>query len=83
MPGIQVPELIHRCRRTLDRAVRDGFDVLAPAQRAHLDRFWDRADVRVQARLNPVRQQQAVRWNLYQIAQASWRAEGAGVPAKG
>ena len=39
--------------------------------------------VRVQPRLNPVRQQQAVRWNLYQIAQASWRAEGAGVPAKG
>jgi len=39
--------------------------------------------VRVQARLNPVRQQQAVRWNLYQVAQASWRAEGAGVPAKG
>jgi alpha,alpha-trehalose phosphorylase len=81
--SIPVPELVDRCRRTLDRAVRDGFDVLAAAQRANLDRFWDRADVRVQARLNPVRQQQAVRWNLYQIAQASWRAEGAGVPAKG
>ena len=81
--SISVPELVDRCCRTLDRAVRDGFDVLAAAQRANLDRFWDRADVRVQARLNPVRQQQAVRWNLYQIAQASWRAEGAGVPAKG
>ena len=81
--SIPVPELVDRCRRTLDRAVRDGFDVLAAAQRANLDRFWDRADVRVQARLNPVRQQQAVRWNLYQVAQASWRAEGAGVPAKG
>src|SRR5207342_3647534 len=53
--GIPVPELVERCRRTLDRAVRDGFDVLAAAQRANLDRF----------------------------AQASWRAEGAGVPAKG
>jgi alpha,alpha-trehalose phosphorylase len=81
--SIPVPELVDRCRRTLDRAVRDGFDVLAAAQRANLDRFWDRADVRLRARLNPVRQQQAVRWNLYQIAQASWRAEGAGVPAKG
>ncbi len=81
--SIPVPELVDRCRRTLDRAVPDGFDVLAAAQRANLDRFWDRADVRVQARLNPVRQQQAVRWNLYQVAQASWRAEGAGVPAKG
>jgi alpha,alpha-trehalose phosphorylase len=72
--SIPVPELVDRCHRTLDRAVRDGFDVLAAAQRANLDRFWDRADVQVKARLNPVRQQQAVRWNLYQIAQASWRA---------
>ena len=43
--GIGVPELVDRCRRTLDRAVRDGFDALAVAQRAKLDRFWDRADV--------------------------------------
>ena len=81
--SIPVPELVDRCRRTLDRAVRDGFDVLLETQRANLARFWDRADVQVQARLNPVRQQQAVRWNLYQVAQATWRAEGAGVPAKG
>ncbi len=81
--SIPVPELVNRCRRTLDRAVREGFEVLVTSQRHHLDQFWDRADVRVQARLNPVRQQQAIRWNLYQVAQASWRAEGAGVPAKG
>ena len=81
--NIAVPELVNRCRRTLDRAVRDGFDPLAASQRENLARFWDRADVRLQTRLNPVRQQQAVRWNLYQVAQASWRAEGAGVPAKG
>ena len=81
--SIPVPELVNRCRRTLDRAVREGFDVLAASQRANLAQFWDRADVRLQTRLNPVRQQQAVRWNLYQVAQASWRVEGAGVPAKG
>ncbi|MGP8001333.1 MAG: glycoside hydrolase family 65 protein [Streptosporangiaceae bacterium] len=81
--SIPVPELVNRCRRTLDRAVRDGFDILLKAQRAHLARFWDRADVQLQTRLNPVRQQQAVRWNLYQVAQATWHAEGAGVPAKG
>ena len=81
--SIPVPELVDRCRRTLDRAVRDGFEILVTSQRANLDRFWDRADVRVQARLRPQRQQQAIRWNLYQVAQASWRAEGAGVPAKG
>jgi alpha,alpha-trehalose phosphorylase len=56
--SIPVPELVDWCRRTLDRAVRDGFDALAAAQRANLDRFWDRADVQVQTRLNPVRQQQ-------------------------
>ena len=81
--SIPVPELVDRCRRTLDRAVPDGFDTLLASQRVNLARFWDRADVRVQTRLNPVRQQQAVRWNLFQVAQATWRAEGAGVPAKG
>ncbi len=78
-----VTELADRCRRTLDRTVRDGFGSLVTSQRENLDRFWDRADVRVQARLHPLRQQQAIRWNLYQVAQASWRAEGSGIPAKG
>jgi alpha,alpha-trehalose phosphorylase len=81
--SVPAPELVDRCRRTLDRAVRDGFDSLVTSQRANLDRFWDRADVRVNTRLSPVRHQQAIRWNLYQVAQASWRAEGAGIAAKG
>ncbi|HCU97362.1 MAG TPA: family 65 glycosyl hydrolase [Actinobacteria bacterium] len=81
--SVGVPELIDRCRRTLDRTVRDGFQVLLTSQREHLDRFWDHADVRVQSRHNPVRHQQAIRWNLFQVAQASWRAEGSGIPAKG
>lgn len=76
-------ELTARCARTLDRARRDGFDALLASQRAHLDRFWDRADVRVEQNRDPVRLQQAIRWNLFQLAQATWRAEGAGVPAKG
>jgi alpha,alpha-trehalose phosphorylase len=78
-----VPELAGRCCRTLDRAVRGGFDALLASQREHLDRFWDRADVRVRSMRDTVRQQQAIRWNLYQVAQASWRAEGTGIPAKG
>ena len=81
--SIPVPELAGRCRRTLDRAVSGGFEVIAAAQRVQLDRFWDRADVRVQGGENLVRPQQAIRWNLFQVAQASWRAEGAGIPAKG
>jgi alpha,alpha-trehalose phosphorylase len=76
-------ELTERVSRTLDRATRDGFDALLNSQRAHLDRFWDRADVRVEAGPESTRLQQAIRWNLFQLAQATWRAEGAGVPAKG
>ena len=72
--SIAVSELVDRCRRTLDRAVSGGFDMIAAAQREQLDRFWDRADMRVQAGKNPVRHQQAIRWNLFQVAQASWRA---------
>jgi alpha,alpha-trehalose phosphorylase len=77
-------ELIHRAGRTLDRARDAGFERVVEVQREHLDRFWSRADVRLQ----PVhddggRLQQAVRWNLFQLCQATWRAEGTGIPAKG
>ncbi len=81
--SVPVPELVDRCRRTLDRVRADGVYALMTSQRENLDRFWDHADVRLQTRRNPVRYQQAVRWNLYQVAQASWRAEGTGIPAKG
>jgi alpha,alpha-trehalose phosphorylase len=63
--------------------VADGFEELRAAQRRNLDRFWDRADVTVVDRRSPVRMQQAVRWNIFQLAQASWRTEGASIPAKG
>src|SRR3954447_4151136 len=76
-------ELVERCGRALNRARSGGFDALRTAQREHLDRFWDRADVRVEAGRTNARLQQAIRWNLFQVAQATWRAEGAGVPAKG
>ncbi len=81
--SIPVPELVDRCRRTLDRVRADGVYALMTSQREHLDRFWDHADVQLKSRRNPVRHQQAVRWNLFQVAQASWRAEGTGIPAKG
>jgi alpha,alpha-trehalose phosphorylase len=77
-------ELAQRCRWTLDRAVAQGFTALVRAQRRHLDHFWDRADVRVETKApDSLRTRQAVRWNLFQLCQATWRAEGAGVPAKG
>ena len=76
-------DLAARCTRTLARVKGDGFESLLAAQRDNLDRFWDRADVVVDDRRTPVRVQQAIRWNVFQLAQATWRAEGSGIPAKG
>ena len=73
-------ELVDRAGRTLDRAVRDGFELLVDAQRAYLADFWERADLQVDG---PRRIQQAIRWNLFQLLQAAARAEGTGIPAKG
>lgn len=73
-------ELIDRCTRTLDRAVRDGFEALEAAQRSFLDYFWSRSDVLVDTE---TRVQQAIRWNIFQVCQAAARAETTGIPAKG
>ncbi|MCR2828209.1 glycoside hydrolase family 65 protein, partial [Microbacterium sp. zg.Y909] len=73
-------ELVDRCRRTLDRAQSGGVDVLFERQRAWLDGFWDRSDVRIGGHDDL---QQATRWCLFQLAQAAARADGRGVPAKG
>jgi alpha,alpha-trehalose phosphorylase len=82
--SVAVEELARRARHTLDRVTAAGFESLLTAQRSCLDRFWDRADVTLEdSERHPVRMQQAVRWNIFQLAQASWRAEGAGIPAKG
>ncbi len=73
-------ELVDRTTRTLDRAVRTGFTSLEASQRSYLDEAWSRADIEVEG---PPRVQQAVRWNLFQLLQASARAETTGIPAKG
>ena len=75
-------ELCERAERTLDRAKAHGFDTLLTSQRSYLDDFWQRSDVRVGTTIHP-KAQQCMRWNLLQLLQATARAEGAGVPAKG
>ncbi|MEX0869495.1 MAG: hypothetical protein WD011_07465, partial [Nitriliruptoraceae bacterium] len=77
---VPAPELIDRAARALDRAVAQGFSALADSQREWLDDAWTRADVVVDG---ADRVQQAVRWNLFQLLQASARAETTGIPAKG
>ncbi len=86
--GVPVSELRDRAERTLERAVRQGFDELLDGQRSFLADFWSRSDVQVDGDAEAMERprgelQQAIRWNLLQILQAVGRAEGAGVPAKG
>jgi alpha,alpha-trehalose phosphorylase len=73
-------ELIDRCRRTLDRIRAAGVAAQYSKQREWLAEFWARSDVEIPGHADV---QQAVRWNLFQLAQASARADGLGVPAKG
>ena len=76
----QAEELCQRAERTLDRAVQHDFSHLLQSQRRFLDDFWHRSDVEVRGQTG---WQQTVRFNLFHICQATARAEGAGVPAKG
>jgi alpha,alpha-trehalose phosphorylase len=78
--GVPVRELVDRARRTLDRTLVEGLEAQYEAQRRWLDAYWHRTDVVVHGK--PALQQ-AIRWNLFQIAQAAARAEQSGVPAKG
>lgn len=73
-------ELGDRAERTLERAVELGVAELFTEQRDWLDDFWARSDVELGGQ--PLLQQ-AIRWNLFQLAQASARTDGGGVAAKG
>ena len=76
----QAEELCLRADRTLDRAIRQGFSALLASQRRFVDDFWNRSDVVVR---DHAEWQQTMRFNLFQICQATARAEGSGVAAKG
>ena len=78
--GVVVRELADRANRNLDR-VRDlGFEHFQQQQRAWLDEFWANSDVEIGGR--PAIQQ-AVRWCLFQLAQATARSDQLGIAAKG
>jgi alpha,alpha-trehalose phosphorylase len=81
-------EVCARAERTLDRAVDTGFSSLLVAQERFMEDFWQRSDVKVitnpdRAKASTTAVQQALRFNLFHILQASARAENTGVPAKG
>lgn len=82
-------ELCGRAEWTMERAANQGFQKLLAAQEQYMDDFWRRSDVRIKdarqdrTARSTVEIQQAIRFNLFHILQASARAEDAGVPAKG
>jgi alpha,alpha-trehalose phosphorylase len=85
-------ELATRCTRSLDRVEHDGYEAMVSAQTAWLDEFWANSDVEVRhrrsdgaasAEIAEVAEQQAMRWNLFQLAQASAQVGEQGIAAKG
>jgi len=82
-------ELCGRAEWTMDRVVAQGFRQLLASQEQYMDDFWRRSGVRIKdiredrTKRSTVEIQQAIRFNLFHILQASARAEDTGVPAKG
>lgn len=76
----EAAELAERAERTLDRARAEGWDALRASQQRRVAEFWDSSDVRIRG---DMRVQQSLRWNLFQLMQASARVEGAGIGARG
>ncbi|GAB7192958.1 glycosyl hydrolase family 65 protein [Kineococcus sp. NUM-3379] len=64
----------------LEAGRRAGWEGLAREQCERLEEFWERADVRVEGDGDL---QQAVRFALFHVLQASARAADRGIPAKG
>jgi alpha,alpha-trehalose phosphorylase len=73
-------DLANRAGATLYRARRFGYTANLADHEARVADFWTHSDVVWEGR--PV-VQQAVRFSLFSIMQASQRVEGYGVPAKG
>ncbi len=82
-------ELCARAEWTMDRVTSQGFQRLLTEQERYVEGFWRRSDVRIwdvredRTQRTTLAVQQAIRFNLFHILQASARAEGTGVPAKG
>jgi alpha,alpha-trehalose phosphorylase len=88
-PTASPEELCGRAEWTMDRVITQGFEQLLVSQEQYMEDFWRRSDVRVRdiredrTKRSTVEIQQAIRFNLFHILQASARAEDTGVPAKG
>jgi alpha,alpha-trehalose phosphorylase len=75
-----LPSLRDQVDAALAAAKRTGWEGLRAGQRWYLDDLWERADVELEG---DSALQQAVRFALFHVLQASARAEGRAIPAKG
>ena len=78
--GVPAEELADRCTRSLGRAETDGVEALLTAQREWFDQFWAASDIEL---CGDDKAQQAIRWNIFQLGQASARTHEQGIAAKG
>jgi len=74
------PALRDQAAAALSGARYTGWEGLLKSQREYLDEFWDAADVEVEGDPDS---QQAVRFGLFHVLQASARAERRAIPGKG
>jgi alpha,alpha-trehalose phosphorylase len=86
--ALTLEELGTAVGQTLDLAKTCGFDDLLKKQRLLLDDFWQRSDIQIegdpeQPHHRAGELQQAIRFNLFQIFQATIRLKDVGIPAKG
>ena len=77
--GVPAQELADRCERSLHRAADEGAQHLHDEQEEWLAEFWAASDVELHG---DGQAQQAIRWNLFQLAQASARTHEQGIAAK-
>jgi len=77
--GVPAEELADRCERTLGRAESEGADRLVAEQGEWLKEYWEASDIELAGNEYD---QQALRWNLFQLAQASARTHEQGIAAK-
>lgn len=75
-----LPALRDQVHAAVSMATNIGWETLCREQTEYLDAYWDRADVEIEG--DP-EIQQAIRFSLFHMLQASARAERRGVPAKG
>jgi alpha,alpha-trehalose phosphorylase len=76
-PAGDLPARVHR---TLDRAADTGYEAIEFRHRRHVEDLWRRSDVQIDGAPEI---QRAVRFNLFQLLQATACGEGLGVAAKG